>query len=126
MQVSFTDNKLSSFFSIKGKTNFEHRHDAIYLGTCSEMMCNDNYIGEAKRSIFEMVKDRSGRDFNSHLLKHAFENDHQNVSEKYFKIIGNGFRGNNKKSKVAEALLIRKIKPTLNIQDQSVPLQLFS
>ena len=45
--------------------------------------------------------------------------------KKDFKIIGNGFRGNNKKRKVAEALLIRGIKPTLNIQDQSVPLQLF-
>ena len=45
---------------------------------------------------------------------------------KDFKIIGNGFWGNNKKRKVAETLLIREIKPTLNIQDQSVPLRLFS
>ena len=56
----------------------------------------------------------------------ALEKNHQHVSEKDFKIIGNGFRGNKKKRKVAEALLIREIKPTLNIQDQSVPLQLFS
>ena len=40
-------------------------------------------------------------------------------------MIGNGFRGNNKKRKVDEVLLIREIKPTLNIQNQSVPLQLF-
>ena len=70
--------------------------------------------------------DHNGRDFNSHLLKHALENNHQHVSGKDFKMIGNGFRGNNKKRKVAEALLIREIKPALNIQDQSVPLQLFS
>ena len=50
----------------------------------------------------------------------------EHVSEKDFKINGNGFRGNNKKRKVADALLIREIKPTLNIQDQSVPLQLIS
>ena len=56
-------------------------------------MCNDNYIGEVKRRTFERDKDHNGRDFNSHLLKHALENNHQHehVSEKYFKIIGNGF-----------------------------------
>ena len=126
IKVSFTGNKLSSCFNIKDKTKFEHRHDVIYLRTCSEATCNDNYIGEAKWRIFERVKGHNGRDFNSNLLKHAFENNHQRFSEKDLKIIVNGFRGNNKKRKVAEALLIREIKPTLNIQDQSVPLQLFS
>ena len=48
VQVSFTGNKLSSCFNIKDKTKFEHRHDVIYLGTCPETTCNDNYIGEAK------------------------------------------------------------------------------
>ena len=70
---------------------------------CPETTCNDNYIGEAKQRIFERVNDPNGRDFNSHVLKHALENNHQHVSEKDFKIIGNGFRGNNKKRKVAEA-----------------------
>ena len=53
VQVSFTGNKLSSCFSIKDKTNFEHRYDVIYLGTDPETICNDNYIGEAKRRIFD-------------------------------------------------------------------------
>ena len=126
VQVSSAANKLSSCFNITDKTKFEHRHDVIYLGTSPEATCNDNYIDETKRQIFERVKDHNGRDFNPHLLKHALENKHQHVSEKDFKVIGNGFRGNNKKRKVAEALLIREIRPTLNIQDQSVPLQLFS
>ena len=117
VQVSFTGNKLSSCFSIKDKTKF---------GTCPETMCNDNYIGEAKRRIFERVKDHNGGDFISHLLKHAFENNNQHVSEKDLKIVGNGFRGNSMKMKVAETLLIREIKPALNIQDQSVLLQSFN
>ena len=73
VQVSFTGNKLSSCFNIKDKTKFEHRHDIIYLGTCPEAMCNDNYIGEAKRRIFERVKDYNSRDFKSQLLKHALK-----------------------------------------------------
>ena len=35
-------------------------------------------------------------------------------------------RRNSKKRKVAEVLLIPEIKPVLNIQDQLVPLQLFT
>ena len=81
---------------------------------------------KAKRQIFKKAADHNDRDFNSHLLKRALENNHQHVSEKDFKTIANGFRGNNKKRKVAEALLIREIKPTLNIQDHSIPLQLFT
>ena len=83
-------------------------------------------MGEAKQRISERVKDQNDRNFKSQLLKHALGNNHHYVSEKDFKIIGNGFRGNRKKTKVAGALLIREIKPALNIQDQSVPLQLFS
>ena len=46
--------------------------------------------------------------------------------KKISKKTGNGFRGNNKEKNVVEALAIGEIKPTLNIHDQSVPLQLFS
>ena len=61
------------------------------------------------------VKDHNGREIKSHLLRHDLKNNHRHVSAKDFKIIGNSFRGNNKKRKVAEVLLIREIKPTLNI-----------
>ena len=71
VQVSFTGNKLNSCFNIKDKTKFERRHDVIYLRKFPETTCNDNYIGEAKRQIFERVKDYNGRDFKSPLLKHA-------------------------------------------------------
>ena len=73
VQVSFTGNKLNSCFNIKDKTKLEHRHDVIYLRKCPETRCNDNYIGEAKRRIFERVKDYNGRDFKSHQLKHTLK-----------------------------------------------------
>ena len=73
-------------------------------------MCNDNYIGKAKRQICERVKDHNGRDIKSHLLKHDLENSHVHISAKKLKIIGNGFRGNNKKRKVDETLIILEIK----------------
>ena len=88
-------------------------------------MRNNNYIGEAKRQNFERVKGHNGRDFNSHLLKHPLENNDQHVLEKDFKIIVNSFWRTNKKRKVTEVILTWEIKPILNIQDHSVPLQLF-
>ena len=72
------------------------------------------------------IEDHDSRDFKSHFLKHALENNRQHVSEKDFKIIGNGSQDNNKRREEAEVLSIREIKPTLNIKDQSVSLQLFS
>ena len=40
IKASFTGNKLSSCFNIKGKTKFEHRHGVTYPGTCPEETCN--------------------------------------------------------------------------------------
>ena len=60
VQVSFTGNKRNSCFNIKDKTKFGHRHDVIYLGTCPETTCDDNYIGAAKQRIFERVKHHNG------------------------------------------------------------------
>ena len=78
LRAKLTGNKLGSCFNIKNKTKFHRRHDIIYLGTCPQTMCNERKL---------------------HLWKHALENNHQHVSEKYFKTIGNGFWGNNKKKK---------------------------
>ena len=43
-----------------------------------------------------------------------------------YSIIGKGYGNNIKKRKIAEALLIKEIKPTLNRQDQSIALRLFN
>ena len=74
MQVSFTGNKLNSCFNIKDKTKFEHRHDVIYLRKCPETTCNDNYIGEAKRQIFERVKTRLRKQSSTYFRK-RFQNN---------------------------------------------------
>ena len=42
-------------------------------------------------------KPQRQRLFKSHLLKYDLENNRQDISEKDFKIIGNGSRGNSKK-----------------------------
>ena len=61
-----------------------------------------------------------------HLLKHWIESGHKPLEAVNYKIISTGYRKNTMKRKLSEALLIKELKPTLNIQEKSVPLKLFN
>ena len=126
VQTAFTGKRLSSCFKTKDRTKFEHQHDIIYQVKCSAENCSDDYIGESARRIIERVKDHGGRDTKSHVLKHSSEKEHVEVTQEDFKIIGSNFKNNRLKRKIAEALLIKQKHPSLNVQDQSVELKLFS
>ena len=45
LEFRFTGSKRSTHFQIKDKTISEHNHDVVYLGTCPENNCSDNYVG---------------------------------------------------------------------------------
>ena len=76
-------------------------------------------MAEIGRKFSESIIDHSGRDDKSHLYEHAEKIGHGNVNIDHFEILWNGYRNNKFKIKLAEA-------PTLNVQDQSVPLKLFN
>ena len=99
--VGFTGKKLSTCFQIKDQTKFEHKHDIIYLATCPEDNCSENYIGESGRRISERINDHTGRDQKSHIFKHSSEKCRQHFHIKIFKIIGNGFHNNSFKQKIS-------------------------
>ena len=108
------------------QTKFEHKNDLIYHGHCPIKECPDNYIGETERRISERIIDHQGRDTHSHLLKHAIEANHRHVTGENFKILNNGFRNNTLKRRIAESLLIRENKPTLNKKEKSLELKLYN
>ena len=124
--VVFTDSKLSSKFWVKGRTIFSHNYDIIYYGNCPENGYPDNYVGESARRISERVFGHTGKDINSHLYKHCIEAGHQALEISDYRIIGNRYGNNWNKQKIAEALLFKELKPTLNKQDKSIPLKLFN
>ena len=70
--------------------------------------------------------DHTGKVINRHLYKHSIETSHQALEISDYRIIGNGYGNNWKKWKIAEALLIEELKPTLKKQDKSIPLKLFN
>ena len=56
------------------------------------------------------------------MLKHTFQSGHPFVSPNNFRILRNEYNNNKVKIKKSEALLIRKHQPSLNIRENSVPL----
>ena len=125
-KVVSTGSKLSSKFQVKDRTIFSHNHDIIYHGNCPENGFSDDYVGETARRISERVLDHTGKDINSHLYKHSIETGHQTLEISDYWIIGNGYKNNGKKQKIAETLLIKELNPTLKKQDKSISLKLFN
>ena len=72
--VFMTNNEnflLNSRFQIKDKINKKHKHDLIYYTKCPEAFCTEEYLGETGRRIIAGIADHTGKDKQSHLLKHA-------------------------------------------------------
>ena len=93
---------------------------------CLETDCPENDIVEIAPRISERVKNRPGKDVHSHLFKHAIKSGHEVLDVTNYSTIRKGYRNNTKKCKIAEAFLIKEIKPTLNTQVQSKALKLFN
>ena len=92
--IGFTGKNLSTCFQNKDQIKFEHKHDIIYLATCPEDNCSEDYIRESGRRISERIIDHDGRDQKSHIFKYISEKCCQHFHTNNFKIIGNGFKNN--------------------------------
>ena len=124
-RTAYKATKLESKFSTKDKTKFEHKNNLVYICKCPDPDCNDTYIGETNRRIKERIIDHNKRDKNSHILSHAREKNHPHVWLNDFKVLDTNYKSNVKR-KISEALYIKSLKPSLNIQDKSFPLKLFN
>ena len=121
-RLVYTSRKLSSFFSLKDKTEKEHKHDVVYNFNCGE--CNQQYIGETGRRFGRRVHEHIATDKKSHVYKHVKNTGHH-IDKKNFSIIGANY-GHFQKRRILEALYIHQKKPSLNVKSESVPLKLFS
>ena len=125
-KIVYSGKKLGSYFNIKNQTKMQHQNGLIYYTECPENECMENYVGETERRLQERVDEHGGKDNKSHALKHTYESGHKGVSINDFKVLKKVFKNHKMKRKISEALLIKKIKPTLNKQENSVPLMLFN
>ena len=121
--VAYQSKKLPTKFNVKDKTEFYHRSNLIYYGKWPNQPYTEDYIGETDCRIKERITDHNKLDKNSHILKHSREEGHTHVWDKYFKVLGNNYRSAFKR-KIIEALLIKQLKPSLNVTEKSIRVNL--
>ena len=102
------------------QTPFEEQHDLLYRAVCATDNCTEDYVGKTAGRIVERAKDHNSRDQHFHLVKHAIENTHLPVVKGDFTILNSGYRNNTRKRHIAEALMIKVIKPSPNAKEKSV------
>ena len=117
---------MGSGFDIKAQTKLVHKHDHTYLVKCPENTCSEAYLGGTAKRLNEKIMEDVGKDNKSHMLKHALQSRHASVSPNAFRKLQKGYNNNKVKRKISEVLLNRKHRPSSNIHEKLVPLELFN
>ena len=120
-----TGTKLSSRFNIKDKTNGRHLSNFIYRHKCRNKKCKDDYIGETARRKSVRTGEHGRNDADSWVFKHSSTKKHPRAKEDDFEILATNY-SDRRKRKLAEAMFIRDLKPSLNKQKESYKLALFT
>ena len=114
LKIAFTPTKLSSYFSLKDKKLDELKSFVVYKFICTG--CNASYVGHTTKYLATRIKQHLNSDKNSHIFKHLATSIicKEKCCDNSFQIID---PAQSKYSlKLKEALWIRWLKPTLNIQ----------
>ena len=122
IQLSFDTCKVASYFSTKSKSPSYLQSRVVYHFVCK--CCKSNYVGMTTRHCSVRFDEHLGKDKMSHIYKHLKSNKNcmQSNNNSSFKIID---KANNKYSLcLKEALHIKWLKPTINLQKQQVNLTL--
>ena len=104
----------------------QHQHDLIFITQCPEVNCNETYLRETARGLWERVLDHAGKDRKSNMVKHNMDTGHPPVCMKDFQILTKRFNHCKFMRKICKKFLIKKHRPTLNAQEHSVTLELFN
>ena len=123
-----TGTKLRFHFNITDETNKQHKHDLAYFSRCPSTTCTDSNIEETARYLSELVGitlvETQSRIPVHNLSISVNKSDHETVNNEYFKIL-NIFNNTFRKI-IFEELFAKLYHPSFNVQDNSVPLELFN
>ena len=78
--------------------------------------CNKDYVDKCARRLCGSVKYHNGHYHSPPLVKLVGNTSHLPVESSNFEVTGSGHGNNARRRKIAKALLVKKLKPTLNIQ----------
>ena len=75
-KVVYNSANLSQYFNIKDPASQKYKCDLVYRCTCSQIYCNESYIGETESRFKECIIDHNKRHEKWHIYKHSSENRH--------------------------------------------------
>ena len=117
--------KIGSFFRIKDKVVTDHRSDLVYGYTpVGKSSLVDGYVGETNVRLGRREREHAEWDKNSSIYKNSREKEIE-VNSEDFVILEAGYPRYIDR-KIAEALYIKELNPTLNSQQTSHKLELFN
>ena len=116
--------KLGSFFKVKDSIKKEHLSDLVYGYFRSITPKLAHYVGETNVRYGSRTYEHSCTDKQSAIFKDSKANNYT-ISQNDFRVIEIGFN-NTINRKIAEALYINELKPSLNEQVISYKLKLFN
>ena len=125
-RVVQTGTKLGRNFNIKDKVNQCHQSNFIYRRDCKNKKCkNGDYIGETARRKVIRTEEHGGKDKQSWIYKHSSTTKHPRAKDDDFEVLATNYP-DRRRRKLAEAMYIRDLKPSLNQQKESYKLALFN
>jgi len=111
--IVFKTRKLSSFFSLKSPVPTELKSMSVYAFSCPDAQGKPIYIGKTTRHMISRMKEHRNK-LDSSIHDHILTcNKHLNFFQD-FKILS--FKHSDFELKITESLLIKKLRPTLNIK----------
>ena len=128
-----SSNRIKNAFRFKEQLPKSINSKVIYKYTCDT--CNSVYIGKTKRHLLVRQYEHLGTSvftdkalkYNENdataIRKHCYQHQHSSCLDN-FKVLGNAV--NNFHLQLKESLLILKLKPSLNVASESMPLYLFN
>ena len=132
VRCSFINNfKLRNFTNHKDKIPSLWLSDVVYKYECA--VCGNCYFGSTNRSLAIRISEHQGRSYRTKQilakpLQSSIRHHSEGICDKQisfdeFKVIYKGRTTN--EIRIAESLLIKSLKPELNLDESSVPLKLF-
>ena len=91
--------------------------------SCASKKSTDSYIGENARRQPLRTEEYGGKDKSSWIFNHSSSTKHPRAKDSQFEVLASNY-DNKRKRRLAEAMYIRNMKPTLNVQKESYKLAL--
>ena len=124
-RVVQTGTKISKSFNVKDRLDGKHLSNFIYKHECKNKNCSSAYIGETARRRIIRTEEHGGKDKESWVFKHSSATKHPRAKDEGFQVLATGYE-DRRRRRLAEAMYIRDLKPSLNQQKESYKLKLFS